>query len=97
LEFRRVLFRSEDWRRFLLAVERPDRMDLVRLAATTSLVGHPVEAVAALDDEAALELQRQTRAWHEILQRGGVPALFADLNQRTGRSEERRVGKVDRR
>lgn len=77
---------AEDWRRFLLAVERPDRMDLVRLAATTSLVGHPVEAVAALDDEAALELQRQMRAWHEILQRGGVPALFADLNQRTGLS-----------
>src|SRR5690606_40989918 len=44
------------------------------------------EAVAALDDEAALELQRQMRAWHEILQRGGVPALFADLNQRTGLS-----------
>lgn len=75
---------AEEWRRFLLAVERPDRMDLVRLAATTTLVGHSLEAIADLRDEDALELQRQMRGWHQTLQEGGVPALVAELNHDTG-------------
>lgn len=74
---------AEEWRRFLLAVERPDRMDLVRLAATTFLVGESLEEVAGLDDETALDLQRQMREWHDTLQEGGVPALLADLNRHT--------------
>ncbi len=75
---------AEQWRRFLLAVERPDRLDLVRLAATTLLVGRPLTAVAALDDEAALDLQRQMREWNDTLHRGGVPALVSALNRHTG-------------
>lgn len=75
---------AEEWRRFLLAVERPDRMDLVRLAATTLLVGEPLPAVAGLTDEQALDLQRRMRGWHDTLQVGGVPALMAELDRTTG-------------
>lgn len=75
---------AEEWRRFLLGVERPDRLDLVRLAATTCLVGHTLAEVAALDDDAALALQRQMRDWQETLHGVGVPALVADLNRHTG-------------
>ncbi|HEX2153739.1 MAG TPA: UvrD-helicase domain-containing protein, partial [Acidimicrobiia bacterium] len=78
---------AEEWRRFLLAVERPDRMDLVRLAATTFLVGESLQRVAGLDDSAALDLQRQMREWHDTLQSGGVPALLAELNRHTGLAE----------
>jgi len=74
---------AEEWRRFLLGVERPDRLDLVRLAATTCLVGRPLEEVAARDDEAALDLQRQMRAWHDTLADGGVPALIGALGRET--------------
>ena len=75
---------AEEWRRFLLAVERPDRMDFVRLAATTSLLGHPLEAIADLSDDDALELQRRIRGWHLTLQEGGIPALLGELNHHTG-------------
>ena len=75
---------AEEWRRFLLGVERPDRMDLVRLAATTSLVGESLTSVANLDDEGALDLQRRMRGWQGVLDRGGVPALIADLDHQTG-------------
>jgi exodeoxyribonuclease V beta subunit len=74
---------AEEWRRFLMAVERPDRLDLVRMAATTCLVGTQLADLAALDDEGALDLQRRMRAWHDALQGGGVPALLADLNRDT--------------
>lgn len=74
---------AEEWRRFLMAVERPDRLDLVRMAATTCLVGTRLTDLAALDDEGALDLQRRMRGWHDTLQDGGVPALLADLNRDT--------------
>ncbi|HSJ35919.1 MAG TPA: UvrD-helicase domain-containing protein [Acidimicrobiia bacterium] len=74
---------AEDWRRFLMAVERPDRLGLVRMAATTCLVGMPLSDLAALDDEDALDLQRRMRGWHDSLQVGGVPTLLAELNRDT--------------
>ncbi|MFP3882952.1 MAG: UvrD-helicase domain-containing protein [Actinomycetota bacterium] len=74
---------AKEWRRFLLGIERPDRLDLVRLAATTSLVGRPLDEIAALDDEGALELQRQMRGWHDTLVDGGIPALVASLGRET--------------
>jgi exodeoxyribonuclease V beta subunit len=74
---------AEEWRRFLMAVERPDRVDLVRMAATTCLVGTELTDLAALDDEGALDLQRRMRGWHDTLQSGGIPALLADLNRDT--------------
>lgn len=78
---------AEEWRRFLLAVERPDNVNLVRLAASTCLVGTPLTELASLDDEGALELQRQTRDWHDTLQAGGVPALLTALDRQTGLTE----------
>jgi exodeoxyribonuclease V beta subunit len=75
---------AEDWRRFLLGVERPDRMDMVRLAATTRLVGYDLATIASLDDDGALDLQRRMREWQAVLHRGGVPALIADLDHHTG-------------
>jgi ATP-dependent exoDNAse (exonuclease V) beta subunit len=50
---------AEEWRRFLLAVEHPERSDYVRLAATTLLVGNTVTEVAAFTDEAVLDLRRK--------------------------------------
>ena len=72
---------AEEWRRFLLAVERPDRPDLVRLAATTLLVGMTPVQVAELDDAAVLDLQHQARAWREMLLTDGVPALLERLGR----------------
>lgn len=75
---------AEEWRRLLLAVERPDNLKLVRLAASTCLVGTPLTELASLDDEGALELQRRMRGWHDTLQAGGIPALLSDLERHTG-------------
>jgi exodeoxyribonuclease V beta subunit len=72
---------AEEWRRFLLAVERPDRPDMVRLAATTLLVGMTPVEVAALDDADVLDLQHQAKAWREMLHTGGVPALLERLGR----------------
>ena len=78
---------AEEWRRFLVAVERPDRLDLVRLASSTLLVGQPLASLAGLDDDAALDLQRRLREWNETLHDGGVPALVAALNRHTGMAD----------
>ncbi len=72
---------AEEWRRFLLAVERPDRPDMVRLAATTLLVGMTPVEVASLDDADVLDLQQQAKTWREMLQTGGVPALLERLGR----------------
>ena len=75
---------ARDWWRFLLAVERPDRADLARLAATTLLVGHRPDEVAAFDDAEVLELQDRIAGWQTILSHVGVPALVADIHRTTG-------------
>lgn len=74
---------AEEWRRFLLAVEQPERVSLVRLAATTVLVGLAPAAVAALDDTGVLALQQQMREWKEMLDDTGVPALIERLGRVT--------------
>ena len=74
---------AEEWRRFLLAVEAPERTTLVRLAATTVLIGEPPEAVVGFDDADVLELQSRMRAWQSVLNNHGVPALVADLDRTT--------------
>src|SRR5690606_24194168 len=79
----RITTAAEDWRRCLMAVERPDRLRLVRMAATTCLVGMPLSELAASGDEDALDLQRRMRGWRDSLQGGGVPALLAELNRDT--------------
>jgi len=77
---------AEQWRRFLAGVERPDRIDLVRLATSTVLVGRHLADLAALDDTSVLELQGQMREWNRRLAERGVPALIEDLNHHTGLS-----------
>ena len=75
---------AKEWRRFLLAVEHPERADYVRLAATTLLVGNTVTEVAALTDEAVLDLQEKVRRWHDLLVGEGVPPLVAAVDRETG-------------
>lgn len=75
---------AEEWRRLLLGVEHPDRVDLVRLAATSLLFGKPPREVAALPDEAVLGLQQRLRSWGAILEDAGVPALVAAIDRSTG-------------
>jgi exodeoxyribonuclease V beta subunit len=77
---------AEEWRRFLFAVEHPERSDYVRLAATTLLVGNTVTEVAAFTDEAVLDLQEKVRQWHELLVAEGVPPLVAAVDRETGLS-----------
>ncbi len=77
---------AEEWRRFLLAVEHPERSDYVRLAATTLLVGNTATEVAAFTDEAVLDLQEKIRRWHELLVGEGVPPLVAAVDRETGLS-----------
>ncbi len=75
---------SDEWRRFLLGVERPDRASTVRYAATGVLVGKDLSTVAALDDDATIELQVEMRRWNELLSTDGISALAADLAHSTG-------------
>lgn len=75
---------ARDWWRFLLAVERPDRADLARMAATTLLVGHRPDEVASFDDPEVLELQDRIAGWQTIVSHVGVPALVADIHRTTG-------------
>ena len=75
---------AQDWWRFLLAVERPDRADFVRLAATTLLVGHRADEVASFDDAEVIDLQDRVAGWQTILSNVGVPALVADIHRTTG-------------
>ncbi|CAN5827594.1 exodeoxyribonuclease V subunit beta [soil metagenome] len=74
---------AEEWRRFLVGVERPDHMGLVRLAASTLLVGYTMSELSSLEDVAALDLQQRFKGWLEVLRAEGVPALLANLNAET--------------
>ncbi|MFQ5555178.1 MAG: UvrD-helicase domain-containing protein [Acidimicrobiia bacterium] len=74
---------AESWRRFLHAVERPDRLDRVRMGATTSLVGMSLAEVAHLSEGRALELQSSFQRWRALLHDRGLPALLTDLDRRT--------------
>jgi len=75
---------AEEWRRFLHGVESPERIGLVRLAASSLLMGYPPQEIAALTDEEVLELQRRMQEWREVLYDEGVPALIAAVNRGAG-------------
>ena len=77
---------AEEWRRFLHGVESPERLTLVRLAASSLLMGYSPQQIAALTDEEALELQRRMQEWRETLVTEGVPALLAAVQRSTGLS-----------
>ena len=74
---------AEDWRRFLLAVERPNRTDYVRMAALSKLVGLALGEVADLGDEDVLGLQHRFYCWQTLLQDHGVPALVDHVDRTT--------------
>jgi exodeoxyribonuclease V beta subunit len=78
---------AEEWRRLLLGVEQPDWVGLVRLAATSLLIGKSPREVAALSEEEVLDLQQRLRSWQEILHGDGVPALIGEINRTTGLAE----------
>ena len=75
---------AEQWRRFLLAVERPSRTDFVRMAATTPLVGRTLGEVADLRSDEVLALQHRFLGWQALLHDHGVPTLFKDVDRTTG-------------
>jgi exodeoxyribonuclease V beta subunit len=72
---------AEEWRRFLMAVEHPERMDLVRLGATSLLMGMELADVAALDDMAEVTLQLEMRSLQRILHDVGVPRLISEVDR----------------
>ncbi len=74
---------ADEWRRFLIGVERPDRPSTVRYAASGVIIGKGLAEVAALDDDATVELQAEMRRWNEVLATDGVAALVADISHRT--------------
>lgn len=75
---------AEQWRRFLLAVERPSRTSYLRLAATTALFGMTPGEVADLRDDAILALQQRFLRWQALLHDHGVPTMFAAIDRATG-------------
>ncbi len=85
---------AQEWRRFLVGVERPDRPGTVRFAATGILVGEDLAAIAELDDDATIELQEEMRRWREIMESDGVSAMTSDVFERTG-AVERILGTAD--
>ena len=74
---------AEEWRRFLYAVERPNRIEHVRMAAVTPLAGVPLDAASALRDEEVLEWQQRFIDWRTLLYGRGVPALLEDVDRNT--------------
>ncbi|MYD03808.1 MAG: AAA family ATPase [Acidimicrobiia bacterium] len=74
---------AQDWRRFMLAVERPHRFDYVRMALTTSLGGLDLAEVASLSDDDVRDHQRRFIRWQSLLHDRGVPALFIDVDRLT--------------
>ena len=78
---------AEQWRRFLMAVERPQRHDYVRMASTTVLVGLGSPGMpdpGALDDDGFATLQYRFLRWHRLLHERGVPAMFEEVDRVTG-------------
>lgn len=67
---------AEQWRRLLLALERPGSPGRVRAAALGWFIGRRLEEIATLDDAALDELHDELRRWVDELARGGVAALL---------------------
>ncbi|MDE0169280.1 MAG: UvrD-helicase domain-containing protein [bacterium] len=74
---------AEQWRRFLLAVERPSRTGYLRLAATTVLYGMTHGQLAGLPEDAILALRQRFVRWQALLHDHGVPTMFADIDRST--------------
>ena len=75
---------AEHWRRFLYAVEHPNRMQYVRMAAATPLGGVTVEEAAVLTDAEARIWQQRFYSWQKLMSRSGIEATLDDIKQVTG-------------
>lgn len=67
---------AEQWRRLLLALERPGSPGRMRAAALGWFVGRSLEEIADLDDAGLDALHDELRHWVDELARGGVAALL---------------------
>ena len=69
---------AEDWRKLLLAIDRP-RQAAVRVAALTDLVGWTLEDLIAADEDTLAGLTGEIRRWGRLLRSDGVAGLMQVL------------------
>ena len=69
---------AEDWRKLLLAIDRP-RQAAVRVAALTDLVGWTLAELVAADEDALAGLTGEIRRWGRLLRTDGVAGLMQVL------------------
>jgi len=69
---------AEDWRKLLLAIDRP-RQAAVRVAALTDLVGWSLKDLVDADDDALAALTGEIRRWGRLLRDDGVAGLMQVL------------------
>jgi exodeoxyribonuclease V beta subunit len=69
---------AEDWRKLLLAIDRP-RQAAVRVAALTDLVGWTLEDLVAADEDTLAQLTGEIRRWGRLLRSDGVANLMQVL------------------
>ncbi|HSN11680.1 MAG TPA: 3'-5' exonuclease, partial [Propionibacteriaceae bacterium] len=66
---------AEDWRKVLLAIDRP-RQAAVRVAALTDLVGWTLEDLVTADEDALAALTGEIRRWARLVRAEGVANLM---------------------
>ena len=69
---------AEDWRKLLLAIDRP-RQAAVRVAALTDLVGWTLNDLIAADEDGIAGLTGEIRRWGRLLRSDGVAGLMQVL------------------
>jgi exodeoxyribonuclease V beta subunit len=69
---------AEDWRKLLLAIDRP-RQAAVRVAALTDLAGWTLADLIAADEDALAGLTGEIRRWGRLLRGDGVAGLMQVL------------------
>ncbi len=69
---------AEDWRKLLLAIDRP-RQAAIRVAALTDLVGWTLEDLVTADEDSLAQLTGEIRRWARLLRSDGVASLMQVL------------------
>ncbi|HET7724740.1 MAG TPA: 3'-5' exonuclease, partial [Propionibacteriaceae bacterium] len=69
---------AEDWRKLLLAIDRP-RQAAVRVAALTDLVGWTLDDLVTADEDALATLTGEIRRWARLVRTDGVANLMQVL------------------
>jgi exodeoxyribonuclease V beta subunit len=70
---------ASQWRKLLVALDRPSSLGLVRTASIGWFVGLDLSELAALTDDDTAELFERFRGWSVALTEGGLPRLLAAL------------------